>query len=137
MYPTRPNVSMRVLVCVCLSWGGGRMHTYYSFQDRQFQGNYAHSTEFLPLPNHLHHQSPTHPLSITAHHSPSPPPSLSAGFCLLYSLYMILYTHRLYAKSDLVTYTSIHVYVSVYNTLDKLTQQGKYILAIFASKLPF
>ena len=82
------QVCVRGCVCVgvCLFelGGGGRMHTYYSFQDRQFQGNYAHSTEFLPLPNHLHHQSATQHLPITAHHSPSLPNlSFSSHKCCL------------------------------------------------------
>ena len=134
--------SLGALVCVCLCLGRGeaRMHTYF-VQDQQFKDNYAQSIQFLLLPNHLHHQSPTHPVPITAHHStphPPPPPHLPS---VLESAHYAVYTcvciqSKLYAKSDLFTYTSIHVFVCVYNTWDKLLQQEKLVPAIFASKLP-
>ena len=78
--------------------------------------NFSHSPTISTI-SHPHTRCPS--LPITAHHSPTFRFLLiSAGFYSPYSLYMVLYTHRLYAKNDLhvVTYTSMYMYLSLYAT---------------------
>ena len=128
-------------VCLFVLGGGeARMHTYCRSGPavpRQLCTVYSISSTPQPSPLSVTHTPCAHHCP-SLHHQP-PPPHLPS---VLQSAHFAVYTcvciqSKLYAKSDLLTYTSIHVFVRVYNTGDKLLPQEKLVPAIFASKLPF
>ena len=123
-------------VCLFVLGEGGGQNAYLLRSgpavQRQLCTVYSISSTPQPSPPSVTHTP-------CAHHCPSSPPHLPS---VLESAHYAVYTcvciqSKLYAKSDLVTYTSIHVFVCVYNIWDKLLQQEKLVPAIFASKLPF
>lgn len=124
-------------VCLFVLGGGGGQNAYLlSFRTSSSKTTMHSLFNFFYSPtistiSHPHTMCPSLPIT--------PPPHLPS---VLESAHYAVYTcfciqSKLYAKSDLVTYTSIHVFVCVYNTWDKLLQQEKLVPAIFASKLPF